>query len=387
MTGLDLDTPVRLTRAALKRVAERRLSIDQDEPLLEQLKRLFPAVVAGFAEWRGSYQPEVWIRWHWYFDDSVKRFVIPPHGITSNITLIADSSGVELSREEFARFILRRIRRRNDWQPWLQLATVRQHAAAQARAQRLSASAPLVVPAEHRDGTARWGKKTLRELADLPDHKQFGAIAKLAREKFGFPTTLAVVHSARDPSNLLYEHNHLREWREAYDREQLVLIDPRVTLITGPATWTARDRRAENPAFWDLANRHGVRSGWVMRSDDSTATLVLSRAEPDITSLDVASMEPNLIMLARAAHALMTRLLAQRGSDARRDNEGLPAQDVEIIAYLQKGKMRKEIAAFMNISIPTLDRRLRTIKEKLGVDTNQQAVDVAIQLGLLSMPD
>jgi DNA-binding NarL/FixJ family response regulator len=298
---------------------------------------------------------------------------------------MSESTGMPVPAGEFASFVLRRIRRRVDWQPWLQLKTIHQRILSAERVQRQARDAPLTLPIEHRDGTNRWGKRIIRELQDLPDHKQFSAIAKLAREKFGFGTTLGVAHSARDPGDMVVEHNHLREWREAYDREQLVLIDPRVNQMTGPTTWTARERHAENPAFWSLASRHGIRSGWVLRSDDGLATLVLSRADPDIDPVELAQMEPNLIMLAHAAHALLGRLQAARAASAQEQDEvGIPANDVEIIAYLKNGRLRKEIAAFMGVSIPTIDRRIKAIKGKLGVETTNQIVDAAVRLGLLS---
>jgi DNA-binding NarL/FixJ family response regulator len=387
MIGPLTAPPIRLTRAALTQIAQRRLTVEIDDGFLEQIKRIVPALIAGYSEWSGpaTATSDARVRWHWYFDEALQRFVVPPHGVQSNIILV-DGDGRDAPPDALVRLILRRIRRRHDWQPWMRLATLNRRSAmptASVAAPRGTGS-QIMTPVAHRDGTCRWGKQALRELEQLPDDRKFARIAKWARELFGFQHTMAVARSRHDPNLFSIEENFQLKWREIYEREHLVLIDPRLTCAHGATTWTARALHAQNPAFWNVAMAHGIRSGWLMRSADGSAALVLSRPDPDITAQESALMTPNLVMLAHAAHDLMAR---QLGSVKRRGNapyeRALPENDLEIIAHLQRNKPRKAIAAMLGKSIATVDRRLRVIKDKLGVDKTTDIVEVAVQMGLL----
>ena len=114
-----------LTRSTLNSIKQRSLLIEIDQTFLGQIHRIIPAKLAGFCVWTGEFNSEVWVKWHWYFDEGVKQFVVPLHGITSNIVLISPSGEISLPDADLARHALRRIRRRHDWQPWLQLHTSR----------------------------------------------------------------------------------------------------------------------------------------------------------------------------------------------------------------------------------------------------------------------
>lgn len=377
MTG-TVATAVLLTRKELTSLPQRRLTIETDDALQAQLRRILPSRAAGYAEWLSHQDAPAWVRWHWYFDDGAQRFVIPPHGIESNITLLDLDGITPLPRNVLVEFVGRLIRRIPDWHP-----KMRAFAALPADSA-WSESRAALAPASHSDGTNRWATAIVRELAQLPDAKQFAQISKIARERFGFNHTLAMARDARDPSVYVVEDNHLSRWQEIYQREQLILIDPRLTGDAGPRTWCARELQTENAAFWNVALAHGIGSGWLMRSADGSATLVLSRPDKDICASEMETIEPNLRVLASFAHQLMMRMLGGPARHRERRHErALPDNDLEIIGHLQRGKGRKEISSLMGFSIPTLDRRIKFIKDKLGVDKLPQIVDVATRMGLL----
>lgn len=113
-----------LTRSTLNAIKQKSLLIEIDQDFLAQIKRIIPAELAGFCVWTGEGNPEVWVKWHWYFDQDLKQFVVPPRGITSNVVLtLAD--GVSLPDAALASHALRRIRRRHDWKPWVLLHSAR----------------------------------------------------------------------------------------------------------------------------------------------------------------------------------------------------------------------------------------------------------------------
>lgn len=109
-----------LTRSALNSIKQKSLLIEIDHDFLAQIQKILPAALAGFCIWTGRHNPGVWVKWHWYFDANLKQFVVPFHGIESNIVLYR-LDGAPYVEDALRRHVLRRIRRRHDWKPWLQL--------------------------------------------------------------------------------------------------------------------------------------------------------------------------------------------------------------------------------------------------------------------------
>lgn len=116
-----ITSAVWLTRSSLNAIKQRSLLIEIDQVFLAQIQRILPATLAGFCVWTGEHEDAPYVRWHWYFDAELKQFVIPQHGIVSNLVLTTADGRQSLPHAALARHVLRRIRRRQDWQPWLQL--------------------------------------------------------------------------------------------------------------------------------------------------------------------------------------------------------------------------------------------------------------------------
>lgn len=383
MTGNTPESAVRIPRKELAALKTRRLTIEMDEALLHQLRRVLPASAAGYCEWTGPTSTPAWLRWHWYYNEAGGDFVVGAEGIESNIELLAADGNTPLPADALTRFALRMIRRHRQWQA-LAPVPVSPKAAQTPPQPATQAAASTIAYADHRDGTDDWADRVLPDLALLPDSKQFSQIAKLARERFGFNHAMAIALDPLDPTALVVEDNFLGRWQEIYQREHLIMIDPRLHGELGPAAWSAQEQHGKNAAFWSVAMANGIGSGWLMRSADGTAALVLSRPDARISATELAAIEPNLRRLALHAHQLMQRLLASPARYATsRYERALPENDLEIIGHLVRGKARKEIAAIMAISIATIDRRVKVIKKKLGADTMPQMVDMALRMGLL----
>lgn len=383
MTGNTPESTVRITRKDLVAQKTRRLVTEIDEALLHQLRRVLPASAAGYCEWSGPISASTWLRWHWYYSEADGDFVVSAEGIESNIELLAADGHTSLPAAALTRLALRMIRRHPQWQA----IALPDKAPSPKIAPQQAAPAVVALPpayADHRNGTDAWADRVLHDLALLPDAKQFAQIAKLARERFGFNHTLAIARDPLDPSALAVEDTFLGRWQEIYQREQLVMIDPRLHGELSQGAWSTLEQHGKNAAFWSLARANGIGSGWLMRSADGNAALVLSRPDASISATEIAAIEPNLRRLATLAHQLMLRQLASPARYATsRYERALPENDLEIIGYLVRGKERKEIAAIMAISIATIDRRIKFIKKKLGAETMPQMVDVALRMGLL----
>lgn len=63
--------------------------------------------------------------------------------------------------------------------------------------------------------------------------------------------------------------------------------------------------------------------------------------------------------------------------------EPLTAREVEVLAFLVKGMIKKEIAEMLFISQHTVDMHLRSIYRKMQVSSQTEAVSIALRLGLV----
>ncbi|MFB9246166.1 DUF4902 domain-containing protein [Massilia antarctica] len=388
MAGSTLFLEVRMTPAQVRALTHFATSVQVDDDMLRHIRHIVPAKVAGVSEWRGQHHPDVWVRFYWYFDKVRSDFVVPAEGVSTNIVLV-DGSGHDLSQSTFFRMLIRRLRRRADWQPYLRLGTDRQALREDSQLPALrGALRPVAITSRpvHRDGTATWGRKTARDLACLPEVDQFGQIAKLVRQKFGFDQTLAYARCKEDPNLFVLEENHRPAWGEVYSSEELAMRDPRLHLRRGTHTWHAAQWHAEDPAFWTVAIAQGIEHGWLMTSEDGLATLVLSRKGEAVTERELRLIEPNLIEIALFAHAMMRRQLrapAQPLADA-----GTALSDVEktILRHMHDGLQRKEIAGRMRMSLSALDRHIKSFKVGLGARSSIDAINKARLHGLLPAP-
>jgi DNA-binding CsgD family transcriptional regulator len=86
--------------------------------------------------------------------------------------------------------------------------------------------------------------------------------------------------------------------------------------------------------------------------------------------------EARIITLLKSAKSLLqTQVVAKRFSLTNREKE--------VLHLLLKGKIRKEIAAEMNLSEETVRSYFRTLYEKLGVTNRVEAATLALRMELL----
>lgn len=388
---MDVDTlapGVRMTTAEFRQITRDATSVSVDVFMQRQISRIVPASLAGVSEWGGTRArgPRLRVRFHWYFDDVLRQFVIPAHGMTSNIALVCAETGLPLSGATLYRMMLRRLRRVHDWQPLPPAAdgSIRHHGSPSLRPQRMAVH-PSAITArpEHRDGTEAWAVKAIAELRALPVSEQFGQLARVLRNKFGFDQTLIHVRSATDPTHTLLAENHRPAWAEAYKTHQLAERDQRLLVRGAATTWSATTWIEEDPLFWVNAIDQGIEHGWLMPSSDGLATIVVSRRSEPVSSEELALVEPNLLALGRFAHALLTDQLRLNACFARDSGAGLEEAQRTILLHLANGKQRAEISSLIGMSIPSIDRRIKTIKETLQVKTTHEALAKARRMGIL----
>ncbi len=382
---------VRMTAAEFRQITRDATSVHVDVMMLREISRIVPASMAGVSEWGGTRArgPRLRVRFHWYFDEVRRQFVIPAHGMTSNIALVCAETGLPLSGATLYRMMLRRLRRLLDWQPLPRDASgpIRHHGSPRMRAMR-TAIHPAAIAArpEHRDGTDAWAVKAIGELRALPVSEQFGQLARMLRNKFGFDQTLIHARCASDPTRTLLAENHRPAWAETYKSMQLAERDQRLLVRGSATTWSAATWIEEDPLFWVNAIDQGIEHGWLMPSSDDLATFVVSRRSEPVSSEELALVEPNLLALGRFAHALLTDQLSSNACFEHDAGAGLEEAQRTILLHLANGKQRAQISSLTGMSIPSIDRRIKTIKEALHVKTTLEALAKARRMGLLLSP-
>jgi LuxR family transcriptional regulator (chaperone HchA-associated) len=109
----------------------------------------------------------------------------------------------------------------------------------------------------------------------------------------------------------------------------------------------------------------GAASFGGVRIDTAPGTLLM------LELLAVTAFRRCRHLLEGAAHAL-PRTLSKR--------------EREVLGWVASGRKHSEIAATLGISERTVENHLRNIRQRLGVKTTSQAVQAAIRLGELTLP-
>ncbi len=103
-------------------------------------------------------------------------------------------------------------------------------------------------------------------------------------------------------------------------------------------------------------------------------------------ALALEAVEKNEIFISSAASkALIDEYLESAPlSDALLDYEKLTKREKETLQLLVEGNSRSQIAIIMSISVKTVDRHQENIKKKLGINKENDLIEFAKSLGIIS---
>ncbi len=381
---------------ALKNVLFSRMTCQVDDAFLVQVKRIYPAAYfAGVIEWNGLHVEDAWIKWHWYMTGRNEQVQIPLDAITTNIVLV-DDDGIELGEEQTRIILERRVRRAREWERSYRQQFPRNRALAERR-KVVASQAPDMASEfqpldrlQHDDGTTTWALNALGDLSILRQEQQFGAVAKLFRDKFGFHNIMAVAKSASNPNDFIIDTNDRTAWRTAYLEHEFVHYDPRISTGAGqPFTWSQCNAAAEDSEFWYVARKHDIKSGWSMSSKDNRFTVVLCSDGEPIPAIELSKIEPNLQVLAQLVLTLMGARLKDFVKEKEEQERTIPAGtldhiDIDILKLICKGERVKVIADRLKLSESTVNNRLKAARRKLFATSLAHLVVVATAKGLLT---
>jgi len=185
--------------------------------------------------------------------------------------------------------------------------------------------------------------------------------------------------------------NYPKEWRDKYDKERFILVDPIMIHCTNrliPIRWKSLEKLSTDQSnFMEEARGYGLVSG---------LSFPIHSREGDVGILSFASDKPSTFDQSntKATAALMAygHLLAGFVHDAMRQIVNKPAnimrssltpRELECLKWIAAGKSSWEISSILSISEHGVLYHVRNIMFKFDTPTRHLAVLKAIACGIV----
>lgn len=144
------------------------------------------------------------------------------------------------------------------------------------------------------------------------------------------------------------------------------------------------------PRVMEEVARYGVRDGFAIIGDTSMVRRRTGQSDGRFFGFCFAGglgtnrvVKEKLCEIEIATFALIDRVMPQIESAIDGFRHNMTARERDCLAALAAGKQRKQIAFQQNVSLPTVDQRIASIKTKLGAATLPEAVARGYRYGLL----
>jgi len=198
---------------------------------------------------------------------------------------------------------------------------------------------------------------------------------------FGFRTPISLTH----PCQFILS-GYPRAWREHYDRNSYLAIDPVITRSLGsilPFSWDELDKSDPRVAqLFREAAEHGLRHGFsvpVHGGRGEGGVLSLARPEP---LPDALHERQRLFQQAQwFAAVLQTKLRSLVFEEVTPDARPLTPRERDCLRLAAEGQSAQDIARALNIAERTVVFHLNHAEEKLGATKRQHAVARGVALG------
>jgi LuxR family maltose regulon positive regulatory protein len=154
-------------------------------------------------------------------------------------------------------------------------------------------------------------------------------------------------------------------WQEA--RKALDDAESLASTLTHALPWCSVQ------ALLELARAH------LALLDVSAATALLTRAE------QILELRPDLGVLVSRAADIRSELVELREQDGRRESMLTPAE-LRLLPHLATRLSFREIGEHLHVSRNTVKTQAISVYRKLGVSSRNDAIDRAVDLGLLQGP-
>jgi len=235
------------------------------------------------------------------------------------------------------------------------------------------------------------------QLIQLLDSKEVATWSRvlfsLARQ-YGFEQTLFGLVKSRHAKleNAFVCSNYSNGWREYYEANGFVYIDPAVTHCMNsslPIMWEPRTfSRPDQRELYEQACAYGIRTGVKLPVHGPNGEFGLitfaSDARPDAEfERTINHFLPALALIRDYAFASSSRFCNAVPEAAPH----LTRRELEVLHWVMAGKSSWEISKITNCSEATVNFHMANVRQKFNVNTRQQAVVKAIALGLITPED
>ena len=199
---------------------------------------------------------------------------------------------------------------------------------------------------------------------------------------FGFRTPISLTH----PTQFILS-GYPRAWREQYDKNSYLAIDPVITRSLGtilPFDWEELDKSDPRVArLFEEAAGHGLRYGFsvpVHGGHGEGGVLSLARAEPPLP--EALAERQHLFRQAQwFAAVLQTKLRTLVFEETDAPLRALSRRERQCLRLAAEGHSAQDIAQTLSIAERTVVFHLNHAEEKLGAKRRQQAIARGVALG------
>lgn len=230
----------------------------------------------------------------------------------------------------------------------------------------------------------------LLRIKECGNEVEIEAVLRPLIEYFGARSYVFVAMPRDDVRRETYRYliGCLPAWCQLYNARRWYAIDPFVNYaLSNSAPILGTAIKAESPGQADMlaaAAQHGFRSGIVIPAHGGSRSRVgvLYVGSP----LEPQEIEPRLLanrtMLRAVALELLEWWQARLTAEAL-DDVSLDDQDLALLALQREGYTAEQSAQELGLSTSQVHNRYRRINGKLAVTSKRQAVERALELGLL----
>lgn len=236
----------------------------------------------------------------------------------------------------------------------------------------------------------------LMQLLDSKDVASWSRVLFSLARQYGFEQVLFGLIGSRHAKveSAFVRSNYSSGWREYYEANRLVYVDPTVThcmnsslpVVWEPETFCTPGQRE----LYEQACAYGIRTGVKLPIHGPNGEFGLitfaSDARPDAEFVrTISHFLPALALIRDYAFASSGRFYST--SAALDAAPHLTRRELEVLHWVMVGKSSWEISKITNCSEATVNFHMANVRQKFNVNTRQQAVVKAIALGLLTPED
>lgn len=227
-------------------------------------------------------------------------------------------------------------------------------------------------------------------LASTNSEELFGAMSGAAQElgfnyslygiRVSLPGTQEALQNIASAYPLAYQR--------IYQERDFISRDPTVHhALTRPELllWQDGMYSAQSHEVMEESRQFGLAFGLsapVHEGANVRGMLSLARDKPIASEAERLQLQAGAMVLANAVHFATSRIILPELTRRRRPS--LSVREMECLKWAAQGKSNSVIADLTKVSEATVKFHISKVLQKLGVSTRQQAVALAVALGLIS---